>query len=57
LLRGFIATLRAIDPDVLVGFEIQGSSLGYIAERAAVLNIGLLREIARDERRPVNPKP
>jgi hypothetical protein len=40
LLRGFVATLRAIDPDVLVGFEIQGGSLGYIAERAAVLDIG-----------------
>lgn len=52
LLRGLIATVRAIDPDVLVGFEIQGGSLGYVAERAAVLDVGLLREIARDERRP-----
>ena len=52
LLRGFINTVRSFDPDVIAGFEIQGSSLGYLAERAAVLNIGLLREISRDERRP-----
>ena len=52
LIRGFINTVRSFDPDVIAGFEIQGSSLGYITERAAVLNVGLLREISRDERRP-----
>ena len=28
LLRGFINTVRSFDPDVIAGFEIQGSSLG-----------------------------
>ena len=52
LIRGFIATVRALDPDVLVGFEMQGESLGWLAERAGALGVGLLREISRDERVP-----
>lgn len=35
------------DPDVLMGWEIQGGSLGFLAERAAHLGISLLKKISR----------
>jgi DNA polymerase zeta len=47
LLQGFIWLVRIYDPDIIVGWEIQGFSLGLLAERAANLGIGLLREISR----------
>ena len=47
LLQAFIWLVRIYDPDIIVGWEIQGFSLGLLAERAANLGIGLLREISR----------
>lgn len=35
LINSFAEAIRFLDPDVLVGFEIQNNSLGYLAERAA----------------------
>ena len=49
LLRGFVAAVAALDPDVVVGFDLQRGSLGYLSERAAalVLPSSLLRDISR----------
>jgi DNA polymerase zeta len=35
LLRAWAARVRRIDPDVLVGYEIQRASWGYLVDRAA----------------------
>uniref|UniRef100_A0A1J3GRC6 DNA polymerase n=1 Tax=Noccaea caerulescens TaxID=107243 RepID=A0A1J3GRC6_NOCCA len=43
----FIETLCKWDPDVLVGWDIQGGSLGFLAERAAQLGIRFLNNISR----------
>ncbi|VAH26719.1 unnamed protein product [Triticum turgidum subsp. durum] len=47
LLYHLIDALCSIDPDILVGWEIQLGSLGFLAERAAYLGIGLLKRISR----------
>lgn len=39
--------ISSVDPDVLMGWEIQGGSLGFLAERAAHLGISLLKNISR----------
>lgn len=39
--------LCSLDPDILMGWDIQGGSLGFLAERAAYLGIGLLNKISR----------
>ncbi|KAK6911563.1 DNA-directed DNA polymerase, family B, exonuclease domain [Dillenia turbinata] len=41
----FVKVIGSFDPDILMGWEIQGSSLGFLAERAAYLGIGLLNRI------------
>ncbi|OMO99194.1 hypothetical protein COLO4_13444 [Corchorus olitorius] len=43
----FTKILCSLDPDVVMGWDIQGSSLGFLAERAAYLGIGLLNKISR----------
>lgn len=43
----FVRIIRSFDPDILMGWEIQACSLGYLAERAAHLGIGLLKNISR----------
>lgn len=44
------------DPDILMGWDIQGGSLGFLAERAAFLGIGLLNKISRTPSQPIlNP--
>ncbi|CAH2065903.1 unnamed protein product [Thlaspi arvense] len=43
----FIETLCKWDPDVLVGWDIQGGSLGFLAERAAQLGLRFLNNISR----------
>ncbi|KAL0801003.1 hypothetical protein Bca101_056179 [Brassica carinata] len=43
----FIETVRRWDPDILVGWDIQGGSLGFLAERAAQLGIRFLNNISR----------
>lgn len=47
LLDQFINILQSVDPDILLGWDVQGSSLGYLAERAAYLGISLLNKISR----------
>uniref|UniRef100_A0A7N0V413 DNA polymerase zeta catalytic subunit n=3 Tax=Kalanchoe fedtschenkoi TaxID=63787 RepID=A0A7N0V413_KALFE len=36
-----------LDPDILLGWDIQGGSLGFLAERASQLGISLLNKISR----------
>ena len=43
----FIETLCKWDPDVLLGWDIQGGSIGFLAERAAQLGIRFLNNISR----------
>lgn len=43
----FIKFVRALDPDILMGWDVQGGSLGFLAERASHLGIGLLNSISR----------
>ncbi|KAG2322148.1 hypothetical protein Bca52824_015361 [Brassica carinata] len=43
----FIETVCRWDPDILVGWDIQGGSLGFLAERAAQLGIRFLNKISR----------
>lgn len=47
VLNNLISAICSIDPDILVGWEIQLGSLGFLAERAAYLGIGLLKRISR----------
>ncbi|GAY60125.1 hypothetical protein CUMW_199630 [Citrus unshiu] len=47
LFSHFIKILCSFDPDILIGWDIQGGSLGFLAERAAYLGIGLLNDISR----------
>ncbi|KAJ8772040.1 hypothetical protein K2173_027217 [Erythroxylum novogranatense] len=43
----FITVVGSLDPDIIVGWDIQGGSLGFLAERAGHLGIGLLNDISR----------
>lgn len=47
LLLNFMKIICSFDPDILMGWDIQGGSLGFLAERAAHLGIGLLNNISR----------
>lgn len=47
LLKCFVRLVVLFDPDIMVGWEIQGYSLGLLAERAANLGFGLLKELSR----------
>ncbi|XP_073113931.1 DNA polymerase zeta catalytic subunit isoform X4 [Elaeis guineensis] len=47
LLNHFVKIVSSVDPDILMGWEIQGGSLGFLAERAAHLGISLLKNISR----------
>ena len=47
LLEGFIEALQSLDPDILVGFEVQQSSVGYLADRGNQLEMPLLKLISR----------
>jgi DNA polymerase elongation subunit (family B) len=39
LLCGFVGAIMHLDPDIIVGWDLQRSSLGYLVERWAVLAI------------------
>ncbi|CAK9870824.1 unnamed protein product [Sphagnum jensenii] len=43
----FVRLVHLCDPDMLVGWEIQGFSLGLLAERAANLGFGILKQLSR----------
>lgn len=47
LFSHFMAIIVSFDPDILMGWDVQGGSLGFLAERAAHLGIGLLNNISR----------
>ncbi|KAL7205227.1 hypothetical protein ACSBR2_018208 [Camellia fascicularis] len=47
LFSHFMNIICSTDPDILMGWDIQGSSLGYLAERALHLGISLLNGISR----------
>ena len=42
-----IKIIRSHDPDILLGWDVQGGSLGHLAERAGHLGIHLLKSISR----------
>ncbi|XP_077217687.1 recovery protein 3 isoform X2 [Tasmannia lanceolata] len=43
----FVNIICSFDPDIFMGWEIQGGSLGFLAERASHLGIRLLKIISR----------
>lgn len=47
LLRRLAALVHGLDPDVLVGWDVQRGSLGYLADRASTLGLNLLRQMSR----------
>ncbi|KAG6430350.1 hypothetical protein SASPL_108415 [Salvia splendens] len=47
LLNHFTKLIHDFDPDILMGWDVQSGSLGFLAERAAHLGIGLLNNISR----------
>ncbi|XP_027350096.1 DNA polymerase zeta catalytic subunit-like isoform X2 [Abrus precatorius] len=47
MLKEFIKIVSSSDPDILMGWDIQGSSLGFLAERASHLGLGLLNNLSR----------
>ncbi|VFQ97794.1 unnamed protein product [Cuscuta campestris] len=47
LFSKFVKIFSSIDPDVVMGWDIQGGSLGFLAERASHIGIDLLRKISR----------
>ncbi|GAA5804066.1 hypothetical protein HPULCUR_009552 [Helicostylum pulchrum] len=42
-----IEKIRCFDPDILVGYEVQNSSWGYLVERGAELGFQLLDQLSR----------
>lgn len=47
MLESFAAAVKSLDPDMLVGWEVQQGSIGYLADRAELLEIPLLKLISR----------
>lgn len=49
LLDAVVGAVRALDPDILVGYEVQQGSLGYLNDRATALQRSepLLRQLSR----------
>lgn len=47
LYNHFMKIICSFDPDILMGWDVQGGSLGFLAERASYLGIGLLNIISR----------
>ena len=47
LLEAFIEATQALDPDIILGFEVQKGSLGYLADRAATMDLPLLKLVSR----------
>lgn len=49
LINGFVSFIHACDPDILVGYEIQMLSWGYLIERSATLGVNLYPQLSRIE--------
>lgn len=50
LIEALVSAVRAYDPAIVLGFDVQSGSLGYLTERAAVLggvHANLLRSLSR----------
>lgn len=47
LLEAFTEATQALDPDIILGFEVQKGSLGYLADRAATMDLPLLKLVSR----------
>ncbi|XP_068199262.1 DNA polymerase zeta catalytic subunit [Antennarius striatus] len=47
LFQELVSIVRRYDPDMLVGYEVQMSSWGYLLQRAAVLGVDLCQQISR----------
>ncbi|CAI8615458.1 unnamed protein product [Vicia faba] len=47
LFKEFTKLVSSSDPDILMGWDIQGGSLGFLAERASHLGLGLLNDLSR----------
>lgn len=43
----FVKIINDLNPDILIGWDVQGGSLGFLAERASYLGIGLLNLVSR----------
>ncbi|XP_039981481.1 DNA polymerase zeta catalytic subunit isoform X2 [Xiphias gladius] len=47
LFQELIAIMRRFDPDILLGYEVQMRSWGYLLQRAAVLRVDLCQQLSR----------
>ena len=47
LLEAFVEATQSLDPDIVLGFEVQKGSLGYLADRAATMEMALLKLVSR----------
>ncbi|XP_032398313.1 DNA polymerase zeta catalytic subunit isoform X2 [Etheostoma spectabile] len=47
LFQELIAIMRRFDPDILVGYEVQMRSWGYLLQRAAALGVDLCQQLSR----------
>lgn len=47
MLDALVEAVRALDPDILLGWEVQQGSLGYLVDRAAVSERPLLQQLSR----------
>lgn len=47
LFQELISIMRRFDPDILVGYEVQMRSWGYLLQRAAALGLDLCQELSR----------
>ncbi|CAI5722501.1 unnamed protein product [Peronospora effusa] len=56
LLHSLEALVRRWDPDFLVGFEVQKSSIGYLIDRASQMSIDLIQSLSRLPSAPIDPR-
>uniref|UniRef100_A0A7N9ANJ2 DNA polymerase zeta catalytic subunit n=1 Tax=Mastacembelus armatus TaxID=205130 RepID=A0A7N9ANJ2_9TELE len=47
LFQELITIMRRFDPDILVGYEVQMNSWGYLLQRAAALGVDLCQQLSR----------
>uniref|UniRef100_A0A4W6BS74 DNA polymerase zeta catalytic subunit n=1 Tax=Lates calcarifer TaxID=8187 RepID=A0A4W6BS74_LATCA len=47
LFQELITIMRRFDPDILLGYEVQMHSWGYLLQRAAVLGVDLCQQLSR----------
>ncbi|XP_054900495.1 DNA polymerase zeta catalytic subunit [Poeciliopsis prolifica] len=47
LFQELIAIIRRFDPDILLGYEVQMHSWGYLLQRAAALGVDLCQQLSR----------